>query len=491
MGYVLDPSRSPRRETRRVANERLGDAIDRLDAVISGRDADLETAIHEVRKRCKETRGLARLIRPALGTDFGSFDRSVRAAANQLSAFRDAHALLATIDTVRTVVDDDALDAVRSHQATVAANASASIEAGDERIARARELLVDARRQSRSWSVRRTELRSGATDTYRAGRTAFRRAEKEPTDHRLHEWRKEVKYLWYQLRLLQDASPSVIGPIVEHLDDLAEALGEDHDLAVLVERLDTTPDAFGPPATVEQVRNVARALQSALRERAFRAGAVVYAERADAFGRRIGAYWRLAVDRGPERPVGGIATLAHDEEGTDADDSDEGAGDDSDGPEPYERERKFLLTDVPSELDLTDGVEMRQGYLTIGDLASVRIRDAGTCTLTVKVGRGAERVEFEWPIERSGFDIAWPFTEGRRVTKTRHRVHLEDHLLEIDVFGGELAGLRVVEIEFGSIDDLEAFRPPPWFGPELTDDPRYTNAALALDGLPVDVRWST
>ena len=488
MAYVLDPSRSPRRETRRVANERLGDAIDRLDAVIDGEDDDLETAVHEVRKRCKETRGLARLIRPALGADFASFDRTVRAAANQLSAFRDAHALLATIDTVRTVVDDDALDAVRAHQATLAAQASASISAGDERIAEARELLVEARRRSRSWRVRRTELRSGVTDTYRAGRRAFRRAEQQPTDRRLHEWRKEVKYLWYQLRLLRDASPSVIGPVVDHLDDLAEALGEDHDLAVLVEHLDATPDAFGPPATVHQVRDIARALQSALRERAFRAGAVVYAERADDFGRRIAAYWRLSVDRGPERPVGGIATLAdtHDS----ADEVVEEPAHEPDA-EPYERERKFLLTDVPPEFDLSSGVEVRQGYLIVGEQASVRIRDTGTCTLTIKAGSGAERVEFEWPIDRSGFDVAWPYTEGRRVTKTRHRVPLGEHLLEIDVFGGELTGLTVVEVEFGSIDDLEAFRPPPWFGPELTDDPRYTNAALALDGLPVEVQWST
>ena len=40
------------------------------------------------------------------------------------------------------------------------------------------------------------------------------------------------------------------------------------------------------------------------------------------------------------------------------------------------------------------------------------------------------------------------------------------------------------QCEFESMDALEAFVAPEWFGVEVTDDGRYTNAALALDGLP-------
>jgi CYTH domain-containing protein len=37
-------------------------------------------------------------------------------------------------------------------------------------------------------------------------------------------------------------------------------------------------------------------------------------------------------------------------------------------------------------------------------------------------------------------------------------------------------------VEFDSEEDLARFEPPPWFGPEVTDDLRYTNAHLAAYG---------
>jgi adenylate cyclase len=68
--------------------------------------------------------------------------------------------------------------------------------------------------------------------------------------------------------------------------------------------------------------------------------------------------------------------------------------------------------------------------------------------------------------------------------KTRHRIPFGIHLIELDVFADELEGLVFAEVEFDSADALAAFEPPPWFGQEVTDDGRYTNASLALRGRP-------
>jgi CYTH domain-containing protein len=40
--------------------------------------------------------------------------------------------------------------------------------------------------------------------------------------------------------------------------------------------------------------------------------------------------------------------------------------------------------------------------------------------------------------------------------------------------------LVVVEVEFASVDEALAFSPPDWFGPDVTGDSRYRNAALAV-----------
>ncbi len=48
---------------------------------------------------------------------------------------------------------------------------------------------------------------------------------------------------------------------------------------------------------------------------------------------------------------------------------------------------------------------------------------------------------------------------------------------EVDEFAGENAPLVMAEVELTRIDDEVAL--PPWVGREVTDDPAYTNAALA------------
>jgi CYTH domain-containing protein len=55
------------------------------------------------------------------------------------------------------------------------------------------------------------------------------------------------------------------------------------------------------------------------------------------------------------------------------------------------------------------------------------------------------------------------------------------------VFADHLVGLVIAEVEFGSDESMAAFVPPPWFGREVTDDPRYSNAAMAVDGLDADL----
>ena len=74
--------------------------------------------------------------------------------------------------------------------------------------------------------------------TYARGRDAFARADRKPTTTNLHEWRKRVKDLWYQQRLLEDTWPGVMKAQAKEAKTLSKLLGEDHDLAVLSEHVD-------------------------------------------------------------------------------------------------------------------------------------------------------------------------------------------------------------------------------------------------------------
>ena len=148
-----------------------------------------------------------------------------------------------------------------------------------------------------------------------------------------------------------------------------------------------------------------------------------------------------------------------------------------------EIERKFRVRDVPHPLG--DGTRLRQAYLAVDGDIEVRVRDrGGKLVLGVKGGRGLERSEVEVEIDAATFDELWGLATVRRIEKTRYRVPTGGHTAELDVYSGALQGLIVAELEFTSREEAKAFNPPPWFGDELTDDPRWANAALATDGPP-------
>ena len=466
------------KELQNVARSRLAEAIDALASLDGATAEEIEETVHTVRKRCKEVRGLARLVRPAPGNEFATFNNLVREAAESLSSIRDAHAVLATFDdlTMRSGEHDEHLAEVRARQAQQALEATESLRCGgDERIEKARKLLTKARKLVRRWQIDDgfAPLAGGLSVTYRRGKRGLRAAERNPNDHNLHEWRKAVKNLWYQARLLEPISPSVLSPLVASLDDLAESLGDDHDLAVLIERLRSDPDRYGGLEAADRAVRLAESQRLDLRRRGFRQGRTLYAERTRAFTERIALYWAITMKHGPELIVGGIAELA----AQGVDDTDEQVS-------VVERERKFLVRSLPNLPAV--GTDMRQGYLAIDGSVGVRVRDEVERgqTLTVKSGSGAVRTELEWSIEAPQFEAAWAITEDRRVHKTRYRMDVGARTAEIDVFHGSLDGLVLVEVEFSSMGELEEFEPPEWFGDEVTEDDRYANASLAVHGAP-------
>lgn len=153
---------------------------------------------------------------------------------------------------------------------------------------------------------------------------------------------------------------------------------------------------------------------------------------------------------------------------------------------PQEIERKFLVDVAPTADSLGPGVRLRQGYLAVdGDVeVRIRLKDEGA-RLTVKAGSGLTRTEIELALQEQAARDLWPHTEGRRVEKVRHRRTLDGGAVaEVDLYEGDLAGLCTVEVEFASVAEADAFRPPPWFGPELTGQSAWSNAALARHGRP-------
>lgn len=150
---------------------------------------------------------------------------------------------------------------------------------------------------------------------------------------------------------------------------------------------------------------------------------------------------------------------------------------------PVEIERRFLVSAVPESALAHPSTSMRQGYLVAGPDGSLRVREAGgRWKMTLKRGKGLARVEAEIVLDPELAEAAWAACGSRRIQKRRYKIPDGDGALELDLFEGPHAGLVLVEREHPSEAAAAAWTPPPWAGPEVTDDARYTNAQLALIG---------
>ena len=144
-----------------------------------------------------------------------------------------------------------------------------------------------------------------------------------------------------------------------------------------------------------------------------------------------------------------------------------------------EIERKFLMKNE-SWRGLAPGVHYRQGYLSKGDGATLRIRtieDQGFLTVKGPTSNGS-RLEFEYPIPlEDAVEMLAALATAPLVEKLRHKIEYQGFIWEVDEFLGENTGLIFAEIELNHPD--QPFPLPPWIGREVTGDPRFYNSNLA------------
>lgn len=148
-----------------------------------------------------------------------------------------------------------------------------------------------------------------------------------------------------------------------------------------------------------------------------------------------------------------------------------------------EIERKFLIKHLPAKILRARHFRIAQGYLANERGGRhVRLRKKGkSAFLTFKVGRGTAREEREIKLSPAQFAMLWPATRGRRLHKTRYEIPWKKLTIEVDIYRGRSHGLMVAEVEFSNHASRRKFKPPRWFGREITGEKRYSNVRLARE----------
>ena len=143
-----------------------------------------------------------------------------------------------------------------------------------------------------------------------------------------------------------------------------------------------------------------------------------------------------------------------------------------------EIERKFLLKELPENLETYPVRHLEQGYLCTAPVVRIR-RDNDEYELTYK-GKGCMvREEHNLPLTKEAYEHLREKIDGRLIVKKRYMIPLEKYTIELDVFEGDLAPLTLAEVEFSSEDDAKNFVAPEWFAEDVTFSKLYHNSFLS------------
>ena len=252
-----------------------------------------DEAVHEARKLLKKARAGLRLVRDASSRRaFRRQNLGLRDAARSLSEVRDAKVLIAALDGLQgrlgprerrmmgRLRDRLVANQMRSRQRLL--GHKDSLKPVLEALASARTRIKKQRLRDEGWST----LETGVRRVYRSGRDAFAAARERPTIVTLHEWRKQVKYLWHQLQILEPIRPRWLRSRGNQAHQLSDYLGEDHDLAMLRQRV-RTASGGGPKAVVENISLRIDRKRAGLQDRAMQLGALIYEDPPRRFVKRL------------------------------------------------------------------------------------------------------------------------------------------------------------------------------------------------------------
>jgi CHAD domain-containing protein len=266
-------------------------------ALTTGEGSQFRSAVHESRKSVKKVRAVAAFLTEAGAKLPGKDRKHLKSAARALSRVRDSAAIIDTFDRVRRRYPRQlpentyrllrrSLVAARDRTEARAQRDGVVAEAA-ERVEKARKSVRKWRSPSINWSVTIPIV----ADSYRRSRNAMNRALTTRQSATLHRWRKELKTLWYQLRLTAPLMTGV-SPLIADLHRLETALGDDHNLVVLEATLRGCRDLRSMRPEIRAVDRLAGRMRQPLRRRAFALGRRLHARKPKAFARWLRASFK-------------------------------------------------------------------------------------------------------------------------------------------------------------------------------------------------------
>jgi CHAD domain-containing protein len=251
--------------------------------------------VHEVRKHLKKLRAAMRLAISEVGKNcHAREDRCVRKIGKLVSDLRDAQVRLQTLIQLRAETakgpKDNPFPRIEELLSLERESFSAAF-AGWQKQAIPQLERVEARLlkwplESLTWK----QICGAVGKIYKRGQRGLANTIEDPETENFHAWRKRVKDVWYQLRILQPLNRVVLEKIAADAETLGELLGREHDFDFLLERLEKESGDEALRDELAQLEKLIRKRGKKLRRNALELGRRFYAEPAKAFAKRISIF---------------------------------------------------------------------------------------------------------------------------------------------------------------------------------------------------------
>ena len=268
---------------RRILREQLRRGIE------TARDregAPQEERVHEVRTRLKRSRAALDLI----GSEAGKvkkaakkMDRRLRDKGRRLARPRDVAVQAHTFRILGTRLSRELPAGLLERMRAAGEQMRRKLDekSVEKQLRRTAKALRHERRRLRKLPVKRGRraIGKGITRTYRKARRALAAVHDDPTPERLHEWRKQVKLLSNELKIVGRAVPELATRYLAKVEKLGDLLGQVHDLDCAAATTERHPRWFGTDADCEAVRGLVAEHRVVLEREAFALAAAVFAGR--------------------------------------------------------------------------------------------------------------------------------------------------------------------------------------------------------------------
>lgn len=260
----------------------------------------MHRSIHEIRKSFKKIRSMLRLIRDEIGYSSyyreNVFYRDLSRSLSGIRTFRQHEACLRYLqkrlpdsfkngNADRTLVDlskqrDEYLFTLKEKRIFISIS---------KEIKNAKQRILDFDMAKDDFTL----VEPGLKRMYKQGKFYYNKCLDKPSIENLHNLRKRVKYLWYQLLLLKPVFPKMIKASYKNFEILSELIGDHRDFLEFIHFFEQSEYFRFDEKLISEIYGIVEQDNKERLEKSMLLGAKLFFEKPSGFTERIGVYWEV------------------------------------------------------------------------------------------------------------------------------------------------------------------------------------------------------